>query len=523
LINPNDRSRIQVKGYKMSDIASLERRIEVLERYVGFTLAEALAKARYIPSSLDALTDRFRFGFFVDPFTDYNYSDLANQEYYANIADDQLGPKLLETNLEFRVEDGTSGIITMPYNEFTIISQNDATDGTVDGPVEVTTVTQTTSAIIQSERSKSSNDNGSVYEEFYYVFSSLAGPVEFYITGRDNNLAVEIMQATQADGNYTTVLTSAGATAITQSDITFKGLSVLNGGRKIEHPGSINRKSYGPVGGWVEDQFKLNWLHAPNSGSYYKIRVYKGKKSGGALQSSTAGTYGFKLYYPSDIVNKQTRVVPNPANFDYNGIVHTISPSEFTIMFSAASTAYGYNSSGGYVSDAQNFNISVVGLKPNTYHKFMFNGDDNTSKCSQNRNTTTNTIGLLSDGNGILNFVFYYDAGITEAVSDVEQQNKIISSIAGAKAFTVESNDGNSTASGFIGLKFYTNIPELYALYNKGLNASQTLTMNSINDKNTSQIDSTDIITQAVNDAIESSNIRKNVREPTFNNNLVEP
>jgi hypothetical protein len=153
----------------------------------------------------------------------------------------------------------------------------------------------------------------------------------------------------------------------------------------------------------------------------------------------------------------------------------------------------------------------------------MFNGDDNTSKCSQNRNTTTNTIGLLSDGNGILNFVFYYDAGITEAVSDVEQQNKIISSIAGAKAFTVESNDGNSTASGFIGLKFYTNIPELYALYNKGLNASQTLTMNSINDKNTSQIDSTDIITQAVNDAIESSNIRKNVREPTFNNNLVEP
>jgi len=522
LINPIDRSRIQVKGYKMSDIASLERRIEVLERYVGFTLAEALAKARYIPSSLDALTDRFRFGFFVDPFTDYNYSDLANQEYYANIADDQLGPKLLETNLEFRVEDGTTGIITIPYNEFTIISQNDATDGVVDGPVEVTTVTQSTSAIIQSERSKSFNDNGSVYEEFYYVFSSLAGPAEFYITGRDNNLAVEIMQATQADGNYTTFFTSAAADAITQSDITFKGLTVLNGGRKIEHPGSINRKSYGPVGGWVEDQFKINWLHAPSNGSYYKIRVYKGKKSGGALQSSTAGTYGFKLYYPTDIVNKQTRIVPNPANFDYTGIVHTVSPSEFTIMFSAGSTAYGYNLSGGYISDAQNFNISAVGLKPNTYHKFIFNGADNTTKCAQNRNTTTNTAGLLSDGNGVLNFVFYYDAGITEAASDVEQQNKIISSIVGAKAFTIESNDGNSTASGFIGLKYYTNIAQQYALYNKGLNTSQTLTDSSTNNQTTTLVDLTDITTQAINDAIDSTNIRTNNRDATFNNNRLD-
>ncbi len=513
LISATDRSRIQVKGYKMSDIASLENRIKTLEYYVSFTLAEALAKARFIPSSLDSLNDRFRFGFFVDPFTDYNYSDLGNPEYYATIKEDQLGPKLTELNLEFKPEDGTTGIVTLPFNEFTIVSQNDATDGAVEGPVEVTVVTQTTSVAIQSQRSTSNSNSGNVFEEFFYTFSTLAGPVEFYINGRDNNMALEVFQSQTAGGNYVTTYTSAGAQAITNADITAKGLRVLNDGRKIEHSGSLERKSFGPVGGFIEDQFKLLWTHNPNDGIYYKIRVYKGKKSGGFLQSSKSGTFGYKLYYPSDVVTRETRVVPNPANFGYNGVVHGVSPSEFTITLS---TQYIFGGNifrplpiGDFISDAQKFTIAITGLKPNTYHKFMFDGENQTSKCAQSRTSTTNTSGLLTDTNGTLNFDFYFDAGINEATSDLEQQNKLAAAKAGTKVFIVESYDGNSKTTGSIGMKYYTSIPANIS-EPVGLNTSLTGTMASTSDRpapGTVEIPS-GFTSQYINDAMERNNIR---------------
>lgn len=506
LISTTDRARIQVKGYKMSDIASLEKRIKDLEYYVSFTLAEALAKARFIPSSLDSLTDRFRFGFFVDPFTDYNYSDIGNPEFYATIKEDQLGPRLTELNLEFKPEDDTTGIVTLPFNEFTIVSQNDATDGSVEGPVEVTVVTQATSIALQSQRSTSSNDNGTVFEEFFYTFSTLTGPVEFYINGRDNNMALEVFQSLTPGGDYVSTYTSAAALPLTNADISAKGLSVLNDGRKIEHPGSMERKSYGPVGGWIEDHFKLLWTHNPNDGIYYKLRIYKGKKSGGFLQSSKSGTFGFKLYYPSDVVTRETRIVPNPANFEYTGIVHNVSPSEFMITLS---TDYygGMFELGQFISDAQKFNIAITGLKPNTYHKFVFDGEDQTAKCSQSRTSTTNTSGLLTDASGILNFEFYYDAGINEATTDLEQQNKLAAAKAGIKVFTVQSYDGNSKTTGSIGLKYYTNLPYDYAAP-VGLNTSQTGTMLSTTDTPQPAEIPIGFTSQVINDAIDRNNIR---------------
>jgi hypothetical protein len=508
-IGIQDRARIQVKGYKMTDIASLEKRIKDLEYYVSFTLAEALAKARYIPSSADSLIDRFRFGFFVDPFTDYNYADVGNPEFYVTIRDDQLGPRLTELNLEFRPDDGSTGVVTLPYNEFTIVSQNDATDGSVEGPITVTTVNQTTATAIQSQRSTSNSDSGLVYEDFYYTLSSLTGPVEFYINGRDNNLAVEVFQSQSTGGTFTTTYTSASAVPITPTDITSKGLSVLNDGRKIEHPDTMERKSNGPVGGFIEDQFKMLWIHNPTDGVYYKIRVYKGKKSGGFLQSAKAGTFGYKLYYPSDVVSTQTKIVPNPANFGYTGIVHQIMPADFTIMLSKQYSymLYGSFDLGEFVSDAQKFSISITGLKPNTYHKFVFDGEDKTTKCSQSRTSTTNTSGLLVDANGTLNFDFYYDAGIDEATSDLQQRNKLAAATAGTKIFSVESYDGNSKSSGSIGLKYYTNIPFDYNNAS-GLNTTQTATMSSTSTDRPSSSQTDMYTAQAVNDAIDKKNVR---------------
>jgi hypothetical protein len=143
----------------------------------------------------------------------------------------------------------------------------------------------------------------------------------------------------------------------------------------------------------------------------------------------------------------------------------------------------------------------------------------------QNRNTTTNTTGLLSDANGTLNFDFYYDAGLSEvALTDIEQRNRLAALIAGNKSFTIESNDGNSSSGGAISLKYYTNIPGSYT-NNTGLNVSQTATDQSVGNQN---IDNTPIAradsNQAVGDAIDSrstTRIRADRENNfTFNNNI---
>ena len=536
LMTAGDRNAIQVKSYKMADIGTLERRIYDLERMVSFTLAEALAKARFIPSSLDALLDRFRYGFFVDPFTDYNYSDVGNPEFWATIRDHQLGPKLTELNLEFKDDAGQTGVLTLPFTEFTVITQFDATDGPVvtttttttpepdvttpdpTGPVSVTTVTQTTASVIQSQRSTSHNDNGTVYEEFYYTMSSLFGPVEFYINSRDNNAALEVFQSASASGPWTTTQTSASAVLITASDITVKELSSLNESRPFENVGgSLNRKSYGPVGGFIEDQFKLLWNHDPLSGQYYKLRIYKGDNHGAKGQ---AGTYGYKLFYPTDAVTTQTVTTTNPSRFTYNGSISRLEPAEFTLMMSLT-YAYGINIFGGsyipptnagsFIADSQLFEIAVTGLKPNTYHQFLFNSEDQTAKCSQSRTFTTNTSGLLSDENGVITFDFYYDAGITEASSDLQQQNKLAAAIAGMKTFVLQSYDGTSKATGSINMKYYAPVwlttDTSTSTDTSTLNNTTTVTDTSTGTTNPPVTPITNDIATEVADAIDNNNV----------------
>jgi hypothetical protein len=242
---------------------------------------------------------------------------------------------------------------------------------------------------------------------------------------------------------------------------------------------------------------------------YYKIRVYKGKNHGA---SGKSGTYGFKLYYPSDSVTTETRIVPNVSNFDYIGIVNSVTPPEFTLSLSTIYLDFGYGTSTlAYVADAQKFVISVTGLKPNTYHKFMFSSEDRTDKCSQSRSSTTNTSGLLTDVNGTLSFDFYYDAGIDEATSDLEQQNRLAAGTAGIKTFSVESYDNNSRSTGSISLKYYTDL----ALTNSAnLNVSPTLTTSSTTvagsttDNFATAGFDVGFTTQEINNAMERNNIR---------------
>lgn len=492
-IDKNQRARIQNKNYTMSDIAKLEKRMKDLEYYVSFTLAETIAKSRFIPSGSNVNLDRYKFGFFVDPFTDYSFSDTNNPEYWSLIKDNKLLPKSTEFNVEFFFDTSQNGdvaidsesFVTLPYIEYELIAQNDATLEYVEPepivtspptsttptpapmpvpitntvPETVTTVTQYIAQATGREKNTSRSDSAPyIFDEFFYTFSSTAGPIEFYMNHRDNNMATEFYQSTSSNGPWTLVRSSAAASGITQQDINTKGISSLNDSRKIENLGTVNRKSYGPAGRFIEDQHKILFNHNPTGGMYYKIRIYKGKNHGGQGKS---GTYGYKIFYPTDTVTTTTTFKTVVTGFSYTGTVFSVTPPSFSLLMTQDNITYDqYSPSGAYVADSQKFTIEVSGLKPSTMHNFYFAGELQTNKCKQIRTSTTNTTGLLSDSNGYIKLDFYYDAGINEASSDISQQNKLLSSAAGVKSFSIQNADSSSYASGKIEIKNYATSTE---------------------------------------------------------------
>jgi hypothetical protein len=316
-----DRNALQPRNYTMQDIGKLERRIDDLEYYTSLSLTETIAQKRSIPGYDGA--DRFKFGFFVDGFEDYTYADISNPHYSATIVDGYLSPLVNEINIGLS-NSGTDAH-SLPYVEKTLVSQTRATDGAVEvAPVEPTVV-QIITNIVQEQRSNSRDDNGNVFEEFFYTFSSLSGPVEFYISSKNNRIGAEIFQSRNTDGPWTQTISSASASPITSNDVSTKQL-YLNGGREIEHLGSIQRLSdpYSTSWGtWLEDQFKLLWTHNPDQGMYYKVRIYKGGRHGGflGLNRGAAGTFGYKLYYPTDTtVNQLAAIDTTNYRLTYGGL-----------------------------------------------------------------------------------------------------------------------------------------------------------------------------------------------------------
>lgn len=319
-VDASQRLALQPRGYTMQEIGQLERRIADLEYYTSLTLTETLAQKRSIPG-YDG-SDRFKFGFFVDGFEDYKYADVSNPAYSATIVDGYLSPLVDEMNIGMSTSGDNDP--TLPYTDIVLVGQTRATDGPLTAET-VNTYIQTIVSVVQSERNRNRSDNGYVYEDFFYTFSAAAGPCEFYINSRDNWVGCEILQSNSPDGPWTQAASSRTALAITKADVYTKQLSSLNN-TGIEHLGELERKS-SPVGRswgtWLEDQFKLSWIHNPALGQYVMVRIYKGGRHGGFFGGQgKAGTFGYKLFYPTDtVINSVAPNVTSNYQLSYNGLV----------------------------------------------------------------------------------------------------------------------------------------------------------------------------------------------------------
>jgi hypothetical protein len=513
-IDAAQRSRLQPRGYTMVDIGSLERRIADLEYYTTFTLVESLTQKRTIPSSSNNSIDRFKFGFFVDGFDTYNYSDIKNPGYRASVVDGRLAPLAEQINLETQP---TEDEVTIPYIEANFISQTKATDGpvfippitenvplpdtvtppapaanTFNGTITVVpsqpvvqpttnTVTQITATVIQQQKTTARSDSFPyVFEEFFYTMSATTGPIEFYINSRDNNMAVEFFQSQNENGPWTSIRTSAAPNAlpITTTDITTKALAPLNDFRKIEHPGSLVRKSYGPIGGFIEDQFKMLLTHNPDAGRYYKIRVYKGRNHGA---NGRSGTFGYKLFYPADSTVNRTTTVNGFApttnyNITFDGLFVPYVPIDLSTTIgiggAAASVAFtqpfnysAYGPAGNIALPVSNspqqttpiaaekiMHFKAVGLKPNTVHTVSLENVNVGARIKQDGKLLGQTI--KSDADGVVIFALYFGAEIN-ATTAVEKAAADILLTAGNKTMEIESSDGLSSASYIITIPSY--------------------------------------------------------------------
>ena len=475
------RIQLQPKGYTMKEIGTLENRIASLEYYTSFTLVEALTQKRVISSSSNNAIDRFKFGFFVDDFNNYTYSDISNPAYKASVINGYLCPHAEELMISAESQSATT---ILPFDEVKFIGQTNATSGpttsgTADsnsGTVVVTPSTsnssiieQITAAVIQSQKTNAAATSSPAYltEEFYYKMSATSGPVELYFNSSGNQNALAVFQSDYDGGPYDkVVITSALASPITQADVSNKDLHLSS---SFEHLGSLERKTSTPVGGLIEDHFKLYFTHNPDGGRFYKISVYKGKHLDNAGPS---GQFQYKLFYPVDAtVNSSTTAggssTPPTTSYNLNWegygafgsylspIFSWGSPLGFTLPYQSSATPYlvpdMFNT---YVLADQSIEFKVYGLKPLTTHTCQINNVDVTGAVKQGGKLLGQP--LISDENGILDLVLYYGSQAVPT-SQIEKAAYSVLQQAGARNFRITNVDGTSTCSTQIIIPDYVN------------------------------------------------------------------
>lgn len=491
IMNNEEISGEQPKGYRMVDIGDIDRRVANVEYYLSLTMAENQAQTRMIPSAVDPDADRFKFGFFVDSFTDASLSELANPQYSASVAEGSLRPRTDNVVVGLESPFGTGGATTLPFTDHVLIEQLGVTNGPVvpatppdptpdeggsviinppppppedeinpppvDEPVEIIVQTMTSATIFSQNTLMSSL--GRVYEEAEFYLSSTAGQCEMYFNFRDNNNGISIHQGFEPNFIPTTgnrIKRSQDAVDVTQADINTKAANL--GFPQIA--GDLDFHGVQSTTGLavVEDCGKITWTHDPSLGRYVRIRVYK--FSDGGQYPGSNGKFAYRFFFPIDSV-MVTNPATVPTTFNYNGIVGSVTPPSFILSSSVISG--GVTS---YYTDAQRFRIRVTGLKPSAVHQFWYEGADKTANCVPISDTT-----FKSNASGVLEFDFF--AGATPAVTSLQLANMVAFQTPSTKVFQVKTSDNSSVANGFIAVPAYGDGGN-YTVFDPNLYAYET-------------------------------------------------
>lgn len=272
----------QPKGYTMADINKLEKRIADLEYYVGLSLLESDLKDRVIPSSNDPSLNRFKFGFFVDDFSDYKHSDTANPRYNASIEQDDSVPNKMSWIAYFDSSTLPSGA----YIEETLISQNNSSspvDALDPACLPDTQIANTIAYRTRFNISEMGNTVSSFVDNYQLTFAAGASEVSpgevtyvnstatVFFYNYDTYSKIEIYQGS------TLVANSESAVALSNTEKAFVVSDTVS--RWFDDQFSLFGKDVQFNGQYVRYMGKIQFNHNPTLGRNYTIRVYKGDQT----------------------------------------------------------------------------------------------------------------------------------------------------------------------------------------------------------------------------------------------------
>jgi len=311
----------QARGYTMEEIGKLDRRIEALEYYARLSRIEQEVKDKVIPSDSDPTVDRYKFGFFVDNFTNVDFSDVDNPEYNANIYEYRLYPKTKTQGFNYIVSSNTDndalnndGDLTLPFEDNTIISQGLVTDGVVDtsGSASNTSGNSYVTTCVNNPSAHSRRSNGKdVWEDKVFTLTSntqadgTTVTISFNVFGGKDR--IEVYQSSDAS-SFTgdPVVTSESTTAVsnlTQSEKNDLNNLNIDTGRKGQNNWNnakdFSRVSDGSSDYWIKNTGKMTFTYDVSAGQFIKVRVVKGSPH-----------HFYRICYPGDDLG-------TPATDDY--------------------------------------------------------------------------------------------------------------------------------------------------------------------------------------------------------------
>lgn len=356
----------QPRGYTMKQIGSLEQRITNLEAVVLINQVENAVQNT-------PLTEVY--GFFVDNFTTLNFADYNNPEYNATIMNGELLPAREQITIPF-VFSSADKYATLPYQNYALISQLNATDGcTANTSVTQQTISTFTARSISQpcylDTLKVATTGPGVqirnffWDIFQFTFSATSGPAVLYfdsspiplyfpfIIGPDIfNLRLGHLghrfYIFQSQTPTLPPFTRPADTEIHCNDPLYNSFwspyllttcdSLVNcttaekqALNNFDHDFAFAPHPSG-IGNCFNGLGKVQWTHNPANGLYYTVVVVK-----------AAPDFFMTLKYPTDTTSVTVCGNENqPTPVDYHGIL-TMYPTTYKIRLVCHTTCQGVN------------------------------------------------------------------------------------------------------------------------------------------------------------------------------------
>jgi hypothetical protein len=122
---------LQTKGYNMRDIGNLEKRIRTLEYYSLLNSLESNTINITIPSESNNQIERFKNGFIVDSFDNFNVANINDSEFRSIINNSKLQPLSNTVVVDVKYNSSNSSnirktgdIVTLDYTDKLFVSQS---------------------------------------------------------------------------------------------------------------------------------------------------------------------------------------------------------------------------------------------------------------------------------------------------------------------------------------------------------------------------------------------------------------